>query len=269
MLKKIAFFLTITLAACQFTNSTPQIAEKKQAEETKGKILFILSNAHYYGESDINAANHFSEIVLPYDVFIKANYVVDFVSPEGGAVPLGYLTTSDDIVKQYIYDGAFMDLLEHTKKPSEINATDYQAVFYGGGGSAMFGVPENEAIQKIAMEVYEQQHGIISAVCHGTAGIVHLKTQDGEYLVEGKQVNGFPDKFENLKGKYYQEFPFSIEQIIQERGGDFTYSEEGWDGFFVVDGKLITGQDPTGAAMVATKVVEALKKNNLQSLTLQ
>ena len=265
MIKKIVFFLIIAFVGCQSTPSTSQNVKKEQIENIKGRILFILSNAHYYGKSDINTANHFSEIVLPYDVLVKAGYTVDFVSPEGGAVPLGYLTTSDDVVKQYIYDGEFMDLLEHTKKPSEINASDYQAVFYGGGGSAMFGVPENEAIQNIAMTVYEKPKGIVSAVCHGTAGIVHLKTQDGKYLVEGKKVNGFPDKFENLEGRYYQEFPFSIEQIIQKRGGDFTFSEKGWDGFFVVDGKLITGQDPTGAAMVATKVVEALAASKLKS----
>ncbi len=265
MIKKLVFFLAIAFTACQSTPTTQNIVTEEQVENSKGKILFILSNAHYYGASDINTANHFSEIVLPYDVLVKAGYTVDFVSPEGGAVPLGYLTTSNDVVKQYIYDGEFMDLLEHTQKPSEVNASDYQAVFYGGGGSAMFGVPENEAIQKIAMAVYEQPQGIVSAVCHGTAGIVHLKTPDGKYLVEGKKVNGFPDKFENMKGRYYQEFPFSIEQIIQERGGDFTFSEEGWDGFFVVDGKLITGQDPTGAAMVATKVVEALAASKLKS----
>jgi len=262
MLLLVAVFM-----GCQSTPSSQEMVKEAEVENSKGKILFILSNAHYYGESDIKTANHFSEIVLPYDVLVKAGYTVDFVSPEGGAIPLGYLNTSDAIAKQYIYDGEFMDLLEHTKKPSAINASDYKAVFYGGGGSAMFGVPENEAIQKIAMEVYEKQNGIVSAVCHGTAGIVHLKTQDGKYLVEGKKVNGFPDKFENMKGKYYQAFPFSIEQIIQERGGDFTYSEEGWDGFFVVDDRLITGQDPTGAAMVATKLVEALAKDKLKSLT--
>ena len=265
MIKKIAFFLIVAFVSCQSTPPVPQKIVETKVEKIKGKILFIVSNAHYYGESDINTANHFSEIVLPYDVLVKAGYAVDFVSPEGGAIPLGYLTTSDATVKQYLYDAAFMDLLEHTKKPSAVNAADYQAVFYGGGGSAMFGVPENEAIQNIAMTVYEKQQGIVSAVCHGTAGIVHLKTQDGRYLVEGKKVNGFPDKFENMQGRYYKEFPFSIEQIIRDRGGDFRYSEEGWDGFFVVDGKLITGQDPTGAAMVATKVVEALEAIKLKS----
>ena len=259
------FAMAMTLIACHSEPSAQLTSKQVETQNTKGKVLFIVSNAQYYGQSDISTANHFSEIVLLYEVLVKAGYLVDFVSPEGGAIPLGYLDTSNETIKKYLYDGTFMDMLEHTKKPSSINAGDYQAVYYGGGGSAMFGVPENEAIQKIAMKVYEEQNGIISAVCHGTAGIVHLKTKDGKYLVDGKKVNGFPDKFENRKGRYYQEFPFSIEQIIQEHGGDFKYSKEGWDGFFQVDGKLITGQDPTGAATVAEKIVEALKDNGLKT----
>ena len=265
-MKKLFFFLSIAFIACNTNPSSSEVTEDKSiTKDTRERILFIVSNAHYYGKSDINASNHFAEIVLPYDVLVKAGYAVDFVSPEGGAIPLGYFQTSDATVKKYLYDGDFMDQLEYTKKPEEITAADYKAVYYGGGGSAMFGVPENEGIQKIAMQVYEEQDGIVSAVCHGTAGIAHLKTKDGKYIYEGKKVNGFPDKFENMEGRYYKEFPFSIEKIIQERGGDFKYSAEGWDGYYETDGKLITGQDPTAAAMVATKIIEALKDNNQKS----
>ena len=105
----------------------------------------------------------------------------------------------------------------------------------------MFGVPENEAIQKIAMIVYEEQQGIVAAVCHGSAGLVNLKTKDGKYLVDGKKVNGFPDLFENMDADYYKTFPFSIEKMLAKRGGDFQYSKEGWDGFALADGRLITG----------------------------
>lgn len=238
--------------------------EAKKANELNQppKILFIVSNAHFYGDSDLNTANHFAEIVYPYDKLIKAGYTVDFVSPTGGAIPIGYIQTSDPIIKDYIYDEAFMDLLEHTKQPQQITASEYKAVYYGGGGAAMFGVPENEAIQKIVMAVYEKHHGIVSAVCHGSAGLVNLKTKNGAYLVAGKTVNGFPDLFENKKAKYYQTFPFSIEQQLQKNGGNFQYSEEGWDGFLVVDGRLITGQDPSAAGLVAEKIIEILNKES-------
>lgn len=228
-------------------------------ESPHERILFIVSNAHYYGDSEIGASNHFSEIVHAYDVFKKAGFHIDFVSPEGGAVPIGYINTSDALQKQYLYDGDFMDELEETLQPKEVTAADYKAVYYGGGGAAMFGVPENKAIQNIVMELYEDHNGIISTICHGTAGIVHLKTKEGTYLVSGKKVNGFPDAFENMKAAYYQTFPFSIQQLITSRGGDFQFSEKGWDGFTVSDGRLISGQDPSAAGLVAEKVIKALQ----------
>ncbi|MEP5611033.1 MAG: type 1 glutamine amidotransferase domain-containing protein [Cyclobacteriaceae bacterium] len=234
----------------------------EQTTDENGKILFVVSNAHYYGSSDINAANHFAEIVLAYDVLWKAGYVIDFVSPEGGAIPVGYINTSDSIIKKYLYDGSFMDLLESTKSPEEIKSSDYKAVYYSGGGSAMFGVFDNQQIQKVVMDVYEQNNGIVSAVCHGTAGIVNLQKSDGTYLVSGKRVNGFPDLFENMEARYYKEFPFSIQNAIEENGGIFKYSEEGWDNYLEIDGRLITGQDPTSSTQVAEQIILALREES-------
>lgn len=235
-------------------------SNKNMVANQAERILFIVSNAHFYGNSDINASNHFSEIVQAYDVFRRAGYEIDFVSPEGGAIPIGYISTSDPLQKKYLFDNDFMDILETTKKPNEVIPSDYKAVYYGGGGAAMFGVPENGDIQKIVMELYEEHEGIISAICHGTAGIVNLKTQDGTYLVAGKKVNGFPDSFENMDAEYYKTFPFSIQETIVQRGGDFRFSEKGWDGFTVSDGRLISGQDPSAAGLVAEKVIETLKQ---------
>lgn len=265
MRNTLIFLLVIAVWSCK---QTPKSTEGKktsaavsQNNEALGRILFIVSNQDTYGSSEINAANHFAEIVSAYDVFKNANYDIDFVSPQGGAIPIGYLNTSDDLEKQYLYDFEFMALLKNTHKPEEITASEYLAVYYGGGGAAMYGVPENQTIQKIAINVYEKNNGIVSAICHGTAGIVNLKTSDGKYLYDGKKVNGFPDLFENMEAAYYKQFPFSIEQTITERGGLFEYSEEGWDNFHIAEGRLITGQDPTAAASVAEKVVSALSSN--------
>lgn len=225
------------------------------------RVLFVVSNAHHYGTSDLSSSNHFAEIILAYDVLAKAGYTIDFVSPDGGAIPVGYINSSHALTKQYLYDGEFMNLLSSTNKPSQIDASDYKAVYYSGGGSAMFGVHDNIAIQKIAMDIYENNNGIISSVCHGTAGIVNLKTSDGKYLVDGKNVNGFPDLFEDKEADYYKQFPFSIEHIINERGGSFQYSAKGWDGYLQTDGRLITGQDPTSAALVAQQIVATLQHN--------
>ncbi len=228
-------------------------------KSSKGAILFIVSNQHTYGNTAMNTANHFAEIVLAYDVFVRNGYHVDFVSPEGGAIPIGYLQTSDTIQKRYLFDADFMNKLKTTRLASDIDPKQYQAVYYGGGGAAMFGVPEDKAIQDISRTVYENK-GVVSAICHGTAGIAHLKTSDGNYIYAGKRVNGFPDIFENKDAAYYKTFPFSIEELIKERGGNFSYSKEGWDDYYLVDGRLITGQDPTASASVAAEVIKALEQ---------
>ncbi|NRB62330.1 MAG: type 1 glutamine amidotransferase domain-containing protein [Saprospiraceae bacterium] len=227
-------------------------------EESKQRILIVTSNQHTYGNTDINASNHFSEIVLAYDVFVKHGFSVDFISPKGGAIPIGYISTSDSIQKKYLYDNEFMDVLETTKKPSEINPKDYAAIYYSGGGAAMFGVSENKDIIKIAEQIYSQ-NGIISTVCHGTAGIVNLKDQQGNSLYQNRKISGYPDLFENIEAEYYRTFPFSIEEKIQGNNGTFLYTEKPRDNFYVIDGNFVTGQDPSATTSVAKKVVEILK----------
>lgn len=229
-----------------------------QDSGNKGKILFVTSNQHYYGNTTINASNHFAEIVLAYDVFVKKGYTVDILSPKGGAIPIGYISTSDSIQKQYLYDNTFMNQLKTTKRPEDIDALNYKAIYYSGGGAAMFGVAENRIIQEIAESIYAQG-GIISAVCHGTAGIVNLKNKQGRPLYQNKAISGYPDLFENKEAEYFKSFPFSIEEIIRENNGQFKYSNKSRDEFYVVDGNFITGQDPSSTKLVAQKVLESLK----------
>ncbi|GEM65994.1 hypothetical protein SF1_39760 [Sphingobacterium faecium NBRC 15299] len=224
----------------------------------QSKILFVTSNQDFYGSTTISASNHFGEIIEPYEVFIQAGYQVDFISPKGGAIPIGYLNTSDSLQKKYLYDAWFMDKLEHTLKPTEIIAENYVAIFYSGGGAAMFGVAEDTTIQKIARNIYHR-NGVISTICHGTAGIAYLKDENGKSLYAGKRITGYPDKFENTEMDYYKAFPFSIDQAIQKNEGNFVYSEKAGDGFHLVDGRFVTGQDPSSAPQVAGEVVKMLK----------
>lgn len=236
-------------------------ADSKASNLHGDKILFIVSNAHFYGDSELPTGNSYSEIVNAYDTFTNAGYSVDFVSPQGGAIPLAYINTSDALQKQYLYNTDFMYALEHTRKPSDITPEHYKAVHYIGGGSAMFGVPENKEIQDIVMQIYEEHNGIISSVCHGTAGIVHLKTKDGAYLVTGKTVNGYPDDFERTDAAYFKQFPFLIKKTIEDRGGTFKFSPRNTV-HVEVEGNLITGQNYLSSKPVALAIIEKLQRSN-------
>ena len=236
-------------------------ASSKASNKSGKKILFIVSNAGYYGNSTISTGNSFAEIVNAYDTFVNSGYTVDFVSPNGGDIPLAYINTSDAIQKKYLYNPDFMYAIKNTLSPKEIDYKNYKAVHYIGGGSAMYDVPENLDIQRISMQVYEDNNGIISSVCHGTAGIVNLKTKNGKFLVEGKKVSGYPDSFEKQDGEYFKHFPFLIQKTIEERGGDFKFSKRN-ESFVEQDGRIVTGQNFQSSNGVALKIIELIEKNN-------
>ena len=245
----------------KFTNEWKIIsktATRESSIETGNKILFVVSNTDYYLGTDIPTGNSFDEIMLAYEMFTDAGFNVDIISPEGGAIPLKYLNTSEKKKKEYLYDGDFMYALKNTKKPTQVCSSDYKAIYYVGGGSAMFNVPKNKEIQKIAMDIYESQNGVISAVCHGTAGIVFLKKSNGEYVVKNKRVNGFPEDHEKKDRAYFKSFPFLIRETIEKHGGNFFYSSSPLDAHVEVDGRLVTGQNPASVPQLVKEVIKII-----------
>ena len=232
-------------------------ANSKTSNRTGEQVLFVLSSADHYGDSDIPTGASFSEIVIVYEILESAGYTVHFVSPEGGAVPLSHIDMSDDLQKEYIYDHDLMFALKNSLSPDQVVAEDYKAIYYVGGGNTMYGVPENEAIQSIAMTIYEDNGGVVSSVCHGTAGIVNLKKKDGSYLVNGEKVSGYPEQYENQEREYFKQFPFLIQKTIEEHGGTFEVGER-LDPYIVGDGRLITGQSNRSCEAVANRIIERL-----------
>jgi putative intracellular protease/amidase len=221
------------------------------------RILFIVSNAHFHGTSKLPVGASFSEIINAYAEFKKAGYTVNFMSPEGGAISLSYIDTSDVLQKNHLFNADFMYALANTKTPDEIQSSAYKAVHYIGGSSAMYGVAENIAIQQLVMDIYENHNGLISSVCHGTAGIAFLTLKNGEYLVSGKRISGYPDEYENPNKAYFKQFPFKITETIEKHGGTFKYSER--DMVHVeIDGRVITGQNYLSSALVAQEMIKMI-----------
>ena len=61
--------------------------------------------------------------------------------------------------------------------------------------------------------------------------------------------------------EYYKVFPFIIDKAIKINEGNFIYSDKGKDSFYVVDGRFVTGQDPSSASKVANEVITLIKAN--------
>ena len=239
--------------------SKTAIGEK--SEQHGKRILFIVSNAHFHGTSKLPVGASFSEIINAYSEFKKAGYTVDFMSPEGGAISLSYIDTSNVLQKKHLYNADFMHALANTKKPDELQASAYKAVHYIGGSSAMYGVAQNIAIQQLVMDIYENHKGIISSVCHGTAGIAFLTLKNGEYLVSGKRISGYPDEYENPNKAYFKQFPFKITETIEKHGGTFKYSARN-KAHVEIDGRVITGQNYLSSALVAQEMIKMIESES-------
>lgn len=222
------------------------------------RILFILASSKVHGSSSIPASISFGEVVHAWDTFQAAGYAVDFVTPDGGDVPILDPYVGKELEPR-LQDERVMRGLRNTATPAQIDPGLYRAVYYVGGSNAMYGVAENRALQDIAMHVYERNGGVVSAVCHGTAGIVNLKLAGGQSLLAGKRITGYPEEHEDRSAAYFKEFPFLIRQTVQARGGLFNAVDSA-EPYIEVDGRVMTGQNYASAAPLAAAVVDALRK---------
>ena len=226
-----------------------------------GRVLFILSSSQFHGNSTLPASISFGEVVNAWDIFVAAGYSIDFVSPAGGAVPIDPAQLGPRMTAR-LQDRRIMDGLERTAKPEQIDSSLYQAVYYVGGSNAIYQVVDDQNLQKISRQVYERG-GVVSAVCHGTAGIARLKLSNGQYLVAGKRVTGYPEEYEEHSEAYFKHFPFLIRQTIEQHGGIFN-APDPEKAHIEIDGRLVTGQNYPSAPLVANAVLAILQKTSTQ-----
>ena len=219
------------------------------------KILFVLTSHDSLGNTGEKTGFYLSELTHPWDVLKSAGYEIDFVSPLGGLAPIDGLDLNDLINKKFM-DSQDYSKVSNTLKPVQVNPNDYVAVHYVGGHGTMWDFPDNTEIQNISREIYENG-GVVSAVCHGPAGLVNLKLSNGDYLVNGKRVNSFTNE-EEIARKLDHVVPFLLESKLKERGAIFEKSDL-WQEHVTVDERLVTGQNPASAKKLGEEVLRLIK----------
>lgn len=159
------------------------------------KILFVITSHNKKGETGESTGYYLAEVSHPWNILFTANYEIDFVSPKGGKSAVDGFDLEDSINKKFWDNLTYRNKIENSMKPSEVKPEEYAAIFYAGGHGTMWDFPDNTELAKIAAQIYEN-NGIVSAVCHGPAGLVNIKLSNGKYLVEGKKINSFTNEEE-------------------------------------------------------------------------
>jgi len=209
------------------------------------------------GQGEEKPGYEFDEFSKAYSVFKNNGIAVDIASPNGGQVEADKYNPEKPYNAVVLADTAIIAELNNTLATSSIDAKNYDAIFVVGGKGAMFDLPKDTALQKIIADIYQKQ-GIVAAVCHGPAALVNVRLKDGSYLVANKAVNSFTNQEEKLFGhKWINDFEFMLEDKLTERGAKFQSSSIMLS-HVAVDGRLITGQNPTSTVDVATALVKGL-----------
>eukprot|EP00249_Psilotum_nudum_P007236 c20416_g1_i1 orf=434-1117(-) len=222
------------------------------------RILAICTSHDKLGATDRPTGLWIEELVAPYYILTEAGLEVDVASTKGGKIPIdpGSLQEGSitDHVKRYLKDDELLKKVENSVAIKDADET-YDGVFLPGGHGIVYDGPENPELIAL-LEKHWAQGKVVSAVCHGPAGLCGVKDPDSEPIVKGRKVTGFTNSEEAAVGKT-DVVPFLLEDKLKDLGGIYECGPN-WSPFAVADGNLITGQNPQSSAKVAQLILAAL-----------
>lgn len=236
----------------------------------KGKILMVASSPSVSKQTGWPIGFWAAELTHPLRVFQEAGYEVELVSTEGGKLEMdGYSNPTDasgysahDVITLgYMQQQAFKDMLTKTKKLTEVDSKDYDAIFLVGGQGPMYTFKGNQPLAQLFVSFYEAGKPS-AAVCHSTTLLLDAKLSNGNLLVKGKTWTGFADAEEDYADKAVgmKIQPYRIEEEARKIPGTNFKVAAPFSSYAIQDGNLITGQQQNSGAAAAELVVKYLGK---------
>lgn len=223
------------------------------------KILIVATNTAQMNDLNKTPTGVWlEEFAVPFLEFKKASsgeFKLDIIvaSPLGGKSPVD--EASLECKNPTVWDSTIKEL-ENTAKLSEVNYKNCDAIFIPGGHGPMFDLASDKFLGEV-VSYFFNTHKIVSAVCHGPAGLINAKTETGEPIVKGMQLTCFSNKEEKLVQKDIL-MPFLLESKLRHLGAFFNEAYP-WQENVIVDRNLITGQNPASAKRLAEVVLKKLK----------
>jgi putative intracellular protease/amidase len=229
--------------------------------EAGRRILAVVTSHDSYDNSDERTGLWLGELTHFWEVVSEAGFELDVVSPKGGPVPLdprslGIAGGARRSNRAFLADPRLRDRLEHSLRPEDVSPEDYDAIYFAGGHGAMWDFRGNPELVRLA-EAVERRGGVVSAVCHGVAGVLDPTRADGSPLIDGRPVTGYANIEERAIRKTGN-VPFLLEDELARKGGDYSRGLVPFAPHVEVAERLVTGQNPFSTKAVARAVLEQL-----------
>jgi putative intracellular protease/amidase len=223
-------------------------------------ILMVLTSHDRLGDTGKKTGFWLEEFAAPYYTFLDAGAKLTLVSPLGGQPPLDPKSDEADAqtaaTERFRKDAQAQAVLANTGKLAEVKAQDYDAVFYPGGHGPLWDLA-NDRHSIALIEAFERADKPFGLVCHAPGALLHVRGADGQPLVKGRRVTGFTNSEEEAV-QLTKVVPFLIEDEFKRLGGQYEKIGD-WQPFVVVDGRLVTGQNPASSEGVAEALLKQLR----------
>ena len=234
----------------------------------KGRILMVASSPAVSKQTGWPIGFWAAELTHPLHVFQEAGYEIELASTEGGKIEMdGYSDPTDasgysahDVISLgYMQLDWFNEMLANTKKLTEVDSDDYDAIFLVGGQGPMYTFRGNDHLETLFVSFYESGKPT-AAVCHATTLLLEAKKSDGALLVEGKTWTGFANAEEEYADKAVGQKiqPHWIEEEARKITNTNFKVVAPFSSYAIEDGNLITGQQQNSGAAAARLVVGQL-----------
>src|SRR5690348_11469804 len=219
-------------------------------------ILMVLTSHNQLGNTGRPTGFWLEEFAAPYFVFRDAGVELTLASPKGGQPPLDPVSDLPEnqtpAMTRFKKDNAAQQALARTVQLAEVKADDFDTVFYPGGHGPMWDLAEDP--NSIALlESFYNSGKLIALVCH-SPGVLRHVTYQGEPLVKGKRVTGFTNG-EEAEVQLTKVVPFLVEDELMRLGAIFE-KVRNWQPFSIVDGRLVTGQNPASSTSAAQALLK-------------
>lgn len=224
-------------------------------------ILIVLTSHDTLGATGRKTGFWLEELAAPYYAFKDAGAHIVLASPAGGQPPLDPKSNEPafqtELTHRFEDDADALAQLANTVRLDSVSQDDFDAVFYPGGHGPLWDLAE-DSVSIALIESFVAAHKPVALVCHAPGVLRHVRQADGSPLVKGRQVTGFTNS-EEAAVELSDVVPFLVEDELKAKGAAFTRGED-WASYVVVDGRLITGQNPGSSAAAADALLLQLSR---------
>jgi len=222
------------------------------------KILMVLTSHDVLGNTGRKTGFWLEEFAAPYFVFKDAGVELTLASPKGGQPPIDPKSDLPEAqtpaMTRFKQDEAAQEVLSQTSKLADMKEEDFDTIFYVGGHGPMWDLAES-AVSISLLESFYNSGKPIALVCH-SPGVLRHVTYKGAPLVKGKRVTGFTND-EEEEVQLTKVVPFLVEDELKRLGATFE-KVPNWQPFAIVDGRLVTGQNPASSTTAAQALLKLL-----------